>query len=263
MARTFAVDEGQGRNLYEAAADAAAQGAAVTVCAWVRPTSTSLSGNRMVIGRDEDSDGDRVFQFRLSAGKIQFIPFNASTNGSAIATTVLTADVWAFVAATYDGSLGSDNIKVFRDSGTAEATGALAGDLCTDTTGVTIGHRSRKNDGSSFGTEKFDGDIAECAEWTRALSSGEIDALAKGFSPLCFLNGLNWYAPLWGNSDPEVDRVGGMALDVLGATAPAKADHPPMIYPSGLLVPGVGSAGGPGGTVIPIFDHYYRMMRTA
>ena len=89
-------------------------------------------------------------------------------------------------------------------------------------------------------------------------SAGGIDALAKGFSPLCFLNGLNWYAPVWGNDDPEVDRVGGMALDVIG-TAPAKAAHPPIVYPSGLL--SVGPPGAVAGLSISIAQYHYSRRR--
>lgn len=84
-------------------------------------------------------------------------------------------------------------------------------------------------DGSGNPTEFFEGLIAEVAKWNRELSDTEITALGKGFSPLFFLNSLEFYAPLIGNNSPEINYLSSVTGTVTEAT---KAPHPRIIYPS-------------------------------
>lgn len=74
-----------------------------------------------------------------------------------------------------------------------------------------------------------DGKIAEVGMWTRILTDPEIIALSKGFSPLFFPDGLEFYAPLFGRLSPEPDIVGGTTGTLAGTAA---IEHPPTIYPS-------------------------------
>jgi hypothetical protein len=108
--------------------------------------------------------------------------------------------------------------------------------------------------GDSSPSNYCDGRVAEVAVWTRILTPGEFKALAAGYSPLFFAEGLVHYFPLV--RDLRC-LVSGESLTAYNA--PAVAVHPRMIYPSGLRVPGVAAAAAPGGVSIPAL--YYLLKR--
>lgn len=96
----------------------------------------------------------------------------------------------------------------------------------------------------------FAGRLAEAAVWGAALDAGEIQALARGLSPIQVRPGsLLGYWPLLGRSSPEIDLWRSNAMTVTGAV---QADHPPVLYPRrrpiGVDAP-VGGGGGGGGSV--------------
>lgn len=102
------------------------------------------------------------------------------------------------------------------------------------------------------GTRAFflNGMVAEAGIWDIALSDAEVAALATGLSPLLVRpESLVAYWPLWGSSDPEIDRVGGLGLAVTGATADA---HPRVFNPPS------GKIFLPQQVKIPVFIHHYR-----
>jgi hypothetical protein len=71
----------------------------------------------------------------------------------------------------------------------------------------------------------FDGRIAEQGRWNRQLTTDEIAALGKGYSPLCFPAGLKQYRPLLRDTG---DRMAGVASAVDGTTV---IQHPNVIMP--------------------------------
>ena len=198
------------------------QGTDVTVCAWIMPDT--ISGIDGIVNRDESTDGDRVFQFRLSDGTLQAICFvNDTTNATASSSAPVEVDVWTFVAFTFDGS----NIHVFINSGTSAGTAALSGDLSAEAVGISVAARSRTNASQSNPPDDFDGTIAEPAQWNRVLSEAELNALAGNNSPQFYTTGLQWHAPL---VDDYVDDTGGMTFTATGA--PTQATHPEITLPS-------------------------------
>jgi hypothetical protein len=89
---------------------------------------------------------------------------------------------------------------------------------------VSIGRTS-----SSASDDYTSGRIADAAVWNIALSDDDVAALADGLSPLLVRpDGLVAYWPIFGNTSPEIDIVGGFGATVTGAT---KDDHPRIILP--------------------------------
>lgn len=72
----------------------------------------------------------------------------------------------------------------------------------------------------------FGGSMAEFGHWDRVLSSAEITALSRGFSPNFFLNGLVRYMPM---IREYVDVQSNVNFVNTGTTV---TSHPPIIYPS-------------------------------
>lgn len=88
------------------------------------------------------------------------------------------------------------------------------------------------------------GDIAEPAMWSVALSSADAAQLPL-VSPLMVRpDALLAYWPLHGRTSPEIDVFGGNNLTLINT--PATADHPPIIKRStqGLQFPPVAAVGG-------------------
>lgn len=120
------------------------------------------------------------------------------------------------------GTFGSSRTDVYLDgtAGTPDTTATLA------TNAQTLRIGAWKDADNYF----LNGDLAEFAIWNRVLDTGEIAALAKGFSPLFFANGLTFYLPLVGNNSPENDIKSGLSATVTNTT---KSAHPRIIYPYG------------------------------
>lgn len=99
----------------------------------------------------------------------------------------------------------------------------------------------------------MNGRIAEIGCWNAALTAAEVNALAKGASPLKIRPGnLQAYYPILGNGtiEPNFSINTGAAynLDVYGSVVPPQAPHPPVMRPfggqrSGLIFPPAAPAG--------------------
>lgn len=223
-APAWAAYEFSGLNNYLHVTDgnAIAQATPITVAAWIKPDTAS--GTDGIVDRDESSNSDRVFQFRLSDGTLQAICFvNDTTLQTASSASTVATGEWSFVAFTFDGS----DIHVFINSGTSAGTAALSGNLSADATGISIGARSRYNALDETPADEFDGAVAEVACWNRVLSKSELDGLASGNSALFYTTDLDWYAPL---VDDYVDDTGGMTFVALGT--PTQVTHPTINMPS-------------------------------
>ena len=164
-----------------------------------------------------------------------------------------------FAASTWTHACGVGTSATSRNSyingGSAGSNTTSSTPAGLDNTGIGQVHTSGGHIGIPLGS------VAEAAIWSVALDTSEIAALAGGVSPLLVRpSALVAHWPLIGNFSPEIDVRGRNEMTVTGA---AKAAHPRIIYPDGMPVSGMDYIVSPGGIVIPVFDHHYRMLRTA
>lgn len=85
----------------------------ITLAAWIK---TSMAGVGNIIDRDGNGSGGegRAFQWRISGGQINFIPFYAGGgNGSHTATPTVNDGAWHHVAVVMDGA----RVKIYIDGG--------------------------------------------------------------------------------------------------------------------------------------------------
>jgi hypothetical protein len=93
----------------------------ISVEAWIKTTSTGLCS---ILSKDNPSLVGRVWQFRVNAGKIEFIPFNATTNANVISTASVNDGQFHHVCGTWDGTTA----RVYIDgvqSGSLAFSGSL------------------------------------------------------------------------------------------------------------------------------------------
>jgi hypothetical protein len=115
-----------------------------TVACWVKPEAdfSSMADNRfprlMLLGANANYNGDAANGIYLSAYNsgvntrtLQFKINNDGSNGVLASPNVLSGSDWTFVAATYDSTLGSDQVKLY----VGNRTGALAAPVTTATYG--------------------------------------------------------------------------------------------------------------------------------
>lgn len=150
------------------------------------------------------------------------IRFTANAS-SASTTTGFTINTWHHAC-----GVASDttNRAVFIDGGSKGTVSSAQ-----TVTGLDITSIGMLRD--STPSSEFDGRIAETAIWNIALSDDEVAILGAGYSPL-FVHPQNlvFYAPLIRDL---IDRIENVTIS-LGGT-PTVANHPPIIYPSSLLIP--------------------------
>src|ERR1044072_7635251 len=129
---------------------------------------------------------------------------------------------WHYLVITYDGGSTSNDPVIYLDGSSQTVTEVTAptGSLHLSTQTIAIENRTSDN------ARCFNGLIAEYARWDRILSAGEIDLLAKDYSPRFISRSLIFYSPLIGKASPEPDIKGGLTGTVTGATAAA---HPRII----------------------------------
>jgi len=136
-------------------------GSGISVVAWVKTSTTGTVMN--IIDKDKPEDG-RTFQFRLDTNKVNFIPFNESSNGSLTGATSVTDGVWRQVAATWDGV----NINVYVNGVVDAAPSALSGPPRTNqNVTLAIGR-------SGYNVQYFNGLIDGGRLYNRGLTPGEV-----------------------------------------------------------------------------------------
>lgn len=145
---------------------------AVTVEAWIRPTTISNSKSQdRIVSKDAPfelmiSTGDNGCSFGTS-GHVQWRA-KIGSNDSRICGGSLTTSVWQHVAGTYDGT----RFRLYVN-GTLVADAARTGAMATNTQSIVIGNRQALDRG-------FHGDIDEVRIWSRALSQAELQSLMNG-----------------------------------------------------------------------------------
>lgn len=144
--------------------------ASITVEAWIK---TSASGIRAILDRDTLTTANRAWQFRLNAGKLEFVRVgNAAGSLSAVtATSPGTVNNGAahHVVATYDGT----SIRLYID-GALVTTTTASGGVRQPTTSTKFGIGVSHAVGGSGVTAQFDGVIDEAAYYGTALSGARI-----------------------------------------------------------------------------------------
>jgi hypothetical protein len=100
-------------------------------------------------------------------------------------------------------------------------------------------------DGSSM-LQYMSGIIAQATIWNAALTDAEVAVLAAGYSPILIRPQSLWaYWPLVARTSPEIDVVGGYDLTLYNT--PTIADHPPVFWQAGLVLPPLEAIGVLGG----------------
>lgn len=133
-----------------------------TIEALIRPTT--LTGNQEIIATDS-SGGTRGFQFRITAGSLQF---SFITGGQGITRPIPTtgphafvADSWYHIAVTYDGSIATLYwTKLDPSNGAANVLGAESLTLGA-ASGAVVGPLVIGNENRGFAGEQFLGSIDE------------------------------------------------------------------------------------------------------
>lgn len=139
---------------------------ALTVEAWIK---TTMIGSGAIVDRDPLSQ--RVWQFRINAGEIEFVKIGG-TGGTVTASTPLATyndGNIHHVVATYDGT----DIKLYVDGALVQTTSA-AGTLGTATGWLSVGVNNSFSSDSP--TNWFNGVIDEPAVYNSVLSASRISA---------------------------------------------------------------------------------------
>lgn len=138
-------------------------------------------------------------------------------------TGELTMGSWQHVCCTSDSGGLAAGMECYVDGSVPGTSGTLTGG-----SGSQVAASGKLSLGGLYpaDTECFGGRLAEVGVWNRVLSTDEIAALAKGFSPLHFLRGLRFYTKLIGRKD--IDIIAGKTPTYDGT---AIIEHPGIIYP--------------------------------
>lgn len=141
---------------------------AITLEAWVNPqtfktTSPFISG--ILTKWQPVGEGYllRMGNPDIANNQLQFVLRAGGNLQSANSTTLLNANTWYHVAATYDGA----NMRIYVN-GELEDTQPLAGNIIVSTANLEIARDYADND------RTFDGQIDEVRIWDRALNEAEI-----------------------------------------------------------------------------------------
>lgn len=132
----------------------------------------------------------------------------ANTNRVATSTGTIALSTWRHVALVKD----SASITCFIN-GTQDGQSAATNALPSRTDPFAIGNRQD-------GSQRFDGNLAEFATWTSALTAAELGSLAKGFKA-SRIKRPDIYIPL---IREVIDTTGAYAITTNGT--PAVASHP-------------------------------------
>jgi len=139
--------------------------------AWIFPTGDGDSDYPRIIHKDDASSWS--FYFRAAGAVLpRGLTLNFSGNTRSSTAGIIQLDEWQHVAVTFDSSLGTANVKFYRN-GIYISAADYAVAAATDADNVTIGNNPAK-------TRSFEGKICEAYVFNRVLSAAEISAIAHG-----------------------------------------------------------------------------------
>lgn len=99
-------------NNFAAAHIAAQDSNNITVTAWIKSSDAGVADS--ILDRD-DHTLNRVYQFRMASGKMQFIPFIGVLNNGIAGTVTINDNVFHHLVATYDGVIARQFIDGVAD----------------------------------------------------------------------------------------------------------------------------------------------------
>lgn len=214
----------------------------MTIAAWFRSDDDTITGVICAVG---DKDITDEFCLIEASGAVAGDPVSASYTGSgapstASTSTGFTAGTWHHAAGVF---LSTASRTAYIDGGSA-VTETTAETALATVDSITVGVRPNAT------TNPFSGDIAEVGVWDVDLTAAEILSLSKGVSPLLIRPAsLVFYAPMFGNADPEPDLIEGRSLT---NTSTTKSAHPRVLYPSRPMISMTPAAAPPAGVVGPL-----------
>lgn len=148
----------------------------MTLAAWIKPTSGT---GQVIIGKPHSSNSAtspyfKWILYKTSLNRLHMRIDSAFADGN---SGEIVDGTWQHVAGTYDGSLGSANIKLFVN-GNASLTANKTGNIQSSSINVGIG-------AGLFTPPNgyFNGAIDDVRVYNRALSSSEISSLGSGTHP--------------------------------------------------------------------------------
>lgn len=156
-----------GTTQYVALNDTDIAGSAITVAAWVYPTSATQTAK--VVSK-QTATTDVQGTLSLSAGKAQFEVTTGGTYRNPIGTTTLPINTWSYIVGTYDGA----NAKIYVN-GALEATVAGTGTLANNNVGWAI---ARLN--ATTSSNYFAGRVDEVKIYSLAFIDKSVEAEYDG-----------------------------------------------------------------------------------
>ncbi|MHC4542936.1 MAG: LamG domain-containing protein [Planctomycetota bacterium] len=139
-------------------------------------------------------------------------------------SATLGTNTWTHIVMTHDGTFTDyTTMHIYKDGTEVSYTSGANGvtEVSYTATNWSIGGRDYSDDRCLYGR------LAEMAIWDRVLTTGEKDALAVGYSPLFFVNGMRGHWPLIRH---QMDVFNGDAGTLDGTTV---IEHvPTILYPA-------------------------------
>jgi hypothetical protein len=197
--------------------------AALTVHVRGRLATLADDSAKYLFSNWNDNNGNLIMRVDTSPDLCRFyIQTSVTWYGGNVNHPITDLD-WHSFALVWDGS----ELSGWLDGAKGSITFSTSGTFGTSGNNTLIGARDNNSDGAGF--DAWNGDLAETALYTAALTEGELLGLSAGYSPeLIRPSSLVAYWQLLGNLSPETDRIGG--YDMTLENSPAPADHPPVIY---------------------------------
>lgn len=195
----------------------------VTIFAWIKPSSTALTALGCIGGLG-DGTGDGGLEVFLSGGD----------SGDPIMASSRALGVSVYDAANTGAVLGWQPCMAVYTSTTSRTArvGTSTGSTGTGTNAPNVANMWRVSVGarpSTGNTVYFNGDIAEFAVWSSALTQTDYDALVAGASPLSISSGT--LLDHWSLTTQAGTQTGANGR-VLTATSTTQAsDHPTVSAP--------------------------------
>jgi len=188
---------------------------------WFNSDLAGTAQSMMFLG--DSGSGANYFSLIVNNDRVRAGTRSPAANTSAASANTYSTNTWHHAGGVWTSGTSRD---AFLDGG-----GKGSDTTSSTPTGVNRTSLGRLGD-SSAGTY-FSGLIAETAIWNAVLTDEEMAILGAGYSPLFVQpQSLIFYAPIIRDL---FDKVGGLTLSLGGS--PSVDNHPPIIYPSALLLP--------------------------
>jgi hypothetical protein len=198
-------------------------GVARTFAAWVNLDNLNNDYIVINIGTGSNGSGDRMQYDSSPSGSCRQQREAGGTDPAKWRFGVggVTSGVWTHLCTTSDSNADAAGMECYVNGAIPGSVGSQGGGTENAHSGLySIGGRN------SDDTKNLPGLIAEVGVWDRVITTDEINALVKGFSPLHFRRGLRAYYKLIGRKD--IDIVGGGTPTYDGTSI---IEHPRIIYP--------------------------------